>query len=105
MSDASIISPHDQSVTFGKLLVECKSHRWTAGDKVPSAKMTTWNEAMYYFFLAPSDYRKCFFVLHHRRAGSGESLLDYYRRTYSHLIPDDVEFFEWDEGTLSLVTS
>ncbi len=30
------------------VLVECKSHRWTAGGNVPSAKMTVWNEAMYY---------------------------------------------------------
>lgn len=30
-----------------KVLVECKSHRWTSGDNVPSAKLTVWNEAMY----------------------------------------------------------
>jgi len=86
-----------------KVLVECKSHRWTEGDKVPSAKMTVWNEAMYYFFLAPRTYRKCFFVLHHRRGGSGESLLSYYLRMHAHLIPDDVEFFEWDEEAGALV--
>ena len=88
-----------------KVLVECKSHRWTTGDKVPSAKVTVWNEAMYYFHLAPREYRKCFFVLHHLRSGGGESLLDYYRRMYSHLIPDDVEFFEWDELSGALVAS
>ena len=88
-----------------KIIVECKSHRYTAGDRVPSAKLTVWNEAMYYFHLAPRAYRKCFFVLHHRRAGRGESLLEYYRRVYAHLIPDDVEFFEWDESTGALVAS
>lgn len=86
-----------------KLIVECKSHRWTVGNKVPSAKMTTWNEAMYYFHLAPKDYRKIFFVLHHRRSGHGETLLSYYRRIYSHLIPKDVEFLEWDEHTGSII--
>jgi hypothetical protein len=75
-----------------KILVECKSHRWTAGARVPSAKMTVWNEAMYYFFLAPPQYRKILFVLHDKR--QGESLLAYYKRTYSHLIPDGVEFME-----------
>ena len=86
-----------------KILVECKSHRWTAGARVPSAKMTVWNEAMYYFFLAPPEYRKILFVLHDRRENEGESLLAYYKRTYSHLIPDGVEFMEWDEATGDIV--
>ncbi len=55
------------------------------------------------FLLAPADYRKCFFVLHHRSESRGESLADYYRRTYAHLIPADVEFCEWDEEAGRLV--
>jgi hypothetical protein len=86
-----------------KILIECKSHRWTAGARVPSAKMTVWNEAMYYFHLAPSEYRKILFVLHDRREAGGESLLAYYQRMYSHLIPDGLEFIEWDEATGSVV--
>lgn len=82
-----------------KILVACKSHRWTEGAKVPSAKMTVWNEAMFYFQLAPQNFRKILFVLHDKRKGSGESLLSYYRRTYPHLIPEDVEFFEFDESS------
>ncbi len=77
-----------------RIIVECKSHRWTAGARVPSAKMTVWNEAMYYFHLAPAGYRKILFVLHDRRDEGGESLFAYYKRTYSHLIPDGVEFME-----------
>lgn len=86
-----------------KILVECKSHRWTAGARVPSAKMTVWNEAMYYFFLAPPEYRKILFVLHDKRETEGESLLAFYKRTYAHLIPDGVEFMEWDEATGDIV--
>ena len=86
-----------------KVLVECKSHRWTAGARVPSAKMTVWNEAMYYFLLAPSEYRKILFVLHDKREQEGESLLAYYKRTYAHLIPDGVEFLEWNEVTGDIV--
>ena len=85
-----------------KILIECKSHKWTAGGKVPSAKMATWNEAMYYFHLAPEGYRKIFFILRHRRNEVGETLLSYYQRIYAHLIPADIEFVEWDE--LSEVT-
>lgn len=46
-----------------KVIVECKSHTWTEGDNVLSAKMTTWNQAMYFFHAAPRGYRKIFFVL------------------------------------------
>ena len=87
-----------------KILVECKSHKWTKGGKVPSAKMTTWNEAMYYFHLAPEGYRKIFFVLHHRRNEDGESLVSYYHRIYSHFIPEDVEFVEWDEANNQMIS-
>jgi len=82
-----------------QIIVECKSHKWTAGGKVPSAKMTTWNEAMLYFHLAPKEYRKIFFTLHDKRNGKGETLVSYYKRTYSHLIPENVEFFEYDQET------
>ena len=80
-------------------LVECKSHRWTAGGNVPSAKMTVWNEAMYYFACAPAEYRKILFVLKDLRNQTGESLAHYYIRTYRHLIPLDVEIWEYDEET------
>ena len=86
-----------------KIIVECKSHKWTAGANVPSAKMTVWNEAMYYFQLAPKAFRKILFVLHDRRSKDGESLLSYYKRTYSHMIPEGVEFLEWDEATGDII--
>src|SRR5438309_612198 len=51
------------------VLVECKSHTWTQSGNMPSAKMTVWNEAMYYFHLAPDMYRKILFVLKHSQRG------------------------------------
>jgi hypothetical protein len=81
-----------------KVIVECKSHRWTAGHHVPSAKTTVWNEAMYYFHVAPGDYRKIMFVLKSLRRGDGESLVHFYLRTFSHLVPEGVEFWEYDEA-------
>jgi hypothetical protein len=86
-----------------KIIVECKSHKWTAGANVPSAKMTVWNEAMYYFHLAPKRFRRILFVLHDRRSKDGESLLSYYKRTYSHMIPEGVEFLEWDEAAGDII--
>lgn len=79
------------------LLVECKSHKWTTGQNMPSAKISVWNEAMYYFFLAPNKYRKILFVLRDYSKKHGESLAEYYVRNHGHLIPDDVEIWEYDE--------
>ncbi len=93
--------PHafDLGCSSQKWLVECKSHRWTAGHNIPSAKLTVWNEAMYYFHAAPHDYRKALFTLRDLRRGTGESLTRYYLRTYGHLVPAGVEFWEYDEST------
>lgn len=80
-----------------KVIVECKSHTWTVGSKVPSAKLTVWNEAMYYFHLAPPGYRKIMFVLKHTCLNKKITLAEYYLRVYDHLIPENVEFWEFDE--------
>ena len=81
------------------ILVECKSHTWTTGGNVPSAKVTVWNEAMYYFFLAPKRYKKVLFVLRDFNERRSESLAEYYVRNYRHLIPNDVKILEYDEST------
>src|SRR5579885_3160797 len=70
-----------------KVIVECKSHRWTTGGNMPSAKMTVWNEVMFYFTLAPSDYRKILFVLHDQHLTRKETLAEYYIRVHGHLVP------------------
>ena len=85
-----------------KIIIECKSHRWTSGDNVPSAKLTVWNEAMYYFHLTPLGYRKIFFILRDYSSKRNETLGEYYIRTYGHLIPSDVEFMEYDEVNKSV---
>ena len=81
------------------VIVECKSQTWTAGDKVPSAKMTNWSEAMFYFAIAPENYRKIFLVQRSVRRSNRETLAAYYLPTHYHLIPDDVEFWECDVET------
>lgn len=93
----------DLGSTDPKIIIECKSHRWTAGSKVPSAKMTTWNEVMLYFHIAPKDFKKVFFALHDKRQTTRETLVSYYKRTYYHLIPKDVEFLEFDESTGEII--
>ena len=79
------------------ILIECKSHTWTSSGNVPSAKITVWNETMYFFHLAPKEFRKILFVLRSFNDKRGESLAKYYVRTHGHLIPDGVEIMEFDE--------
>ncbi len=82
---------------INKIIVECKSHTWTESENIPSAKMTIWNQAMYYFHAAPKDYRKIFFVLKHYSKRHKQTLAAYYLRINDHLIPNDVEFWEYDK--------
>ena len=81
-----------------RIIVECKSHTWTKSGNVPGAKIKNWVEAMFYFYMAPEDYRKIFFIEQSKRNGDGESLGCYFIRTQKHLIPDDVEFWELGEN-------
>ncbi len=82
------------------LLIECKSHNWTVTGNMPSAKVTVWNEAMYYFSLAPKNFRKVLFVLEaHHPLQEPETLAKYYTRINSHLIPSDVSIFEYNHIT------
>lgn len=67
---------------------------------MPSAKLTTWDQAMYYFHLAPEDYRKIFVVKKDvSTSRNNETLCTYYLRTHFNLIPEDIEFWEADEKT------
>ena len=52
---------------------------------------------MYYFHLAPGKFRKILFVRRDFSAKQKESLAEYYVRTRGHLIPEDVEIWEYDE--------
>ena len=81
-----------------RFVVECKAHKWTSGNNVPSAKLTVWNEAMLYFSLLSDNIGKYFFVLKDYSEKRSESLAQYYTKTYGHLIPLGVVIIEYDEG-------
>lgn len=85
-----------------KVIIECKSQTWTSSGNVPSAKMKNWAEAMYYFHMAPVEYRKIFFVERSLRQDRAETLLGYFLRTQAHMIPADVEFWELDRNSDTL---
>lgn len=76
-------------------LIECKAFEWTKENNSPSAKLSTLRETLYYFFLAPKNYKKIL-VLKKSGVKNGETVLDYFIRLNYHLIPKDVEIFEID---------
>ncbi|MDR0909846.1 MAG: hypothetical protein LBM77_08785 [Spirochaetaceae bacterium] len=92
----SLRKSHNFDLGNETTIIECKSHTWTKGNNMPSAKMSVWNEAMYYFNLASSNYWKIFLVKKSLNK-NGLSLIDYYFQTRFNFIPRDVCFYEYDE--------
>ena len=78
------------------VLVECKAHTFTDSGNVPSAKISTWNEALLYFLGSPAEARKILFVQKPHRQKDRRSLGEYYLDRYNHLIPSDVELWEYE---------
>lgn len=89
----------DLGCLHNNIIVECKSHTWTSSGNIPSAKLTVWNEAMYYFLAAPKGFRKIMFVLYDFNNKRNETLAQHYLRRYSHLVPEGVEFWEYNKST------
>jgi hypothetical protein len=81
------------------ILIECKCHRWTATGNAPSAKLTVWNEAMYYFAIVPLGFRKILFVLRDYSETRGVTLAEHYLSRYVHMVPEGVEIWEYDGDT------
>lgn len=79
-----------------EFVLESKSHTWTKGKNVPSAKLTVWNEAMLYFSLLQPETVKFLFVLKDINSKTQESLASYYIRNFKHLIPENVQIIEHD---------
>ena len=83
------------------MLVECNSmiDGWW---KQSSAKISALNESMIYFHAAPSSFRKMMFISKTGKKGmrNPETFAEHYVRLYGHLVPDDVEVWEFDGETL-----
>ena len=86
------------------VVVECKAYNWTSGGNIPSAKMSTANEALLYLIAAPSSFRKILFMLETRSRSKGrqETLAEYYVRTYKHLFPEELEVLQLNFSDISV---
>jgi hypothetical protein len=54
---------------------------------------------MYYFLITSTKQKKIFFILKDYSQKRKKTLAQYYIEKYKHLIPEDVEFWEYDENT------
>lgn len=83
------------------VLVECKCYGWTEEGNIPSAKISTLNEAMMYFHSTPAHYRKMLFLPKTVKNGARriETFAEYYVRLHGHFIPASVELWELDVVT------
>jgi hypothetical protein len=79
------------------IIIECKNIRWTESDKVPSAKIRSLNEAMYYFYISPKKYEKYLVVSMDYSQKRCKSLVEYYIEKYQFLIPKDVIIIDYYE--------
>jgi hypothetical protein len=94
-SDEKRLHKFDLGSDDPPILVECKFHTWTEGGNAPSAKLALWNEAMYYFSLAPPRYRCILAVA--RAVKVDQSLAEHYLFRYRHMIPSSAEIWEFEE--------
>ena len=60
------------------IIIECKCYTWTNGGNVPSAKMSTLNEAVLYLRSINYNARKILAMKKDVRLRTGESLAEYF---------------------------
>lgn len=81
-----------------KIAIECKCIKWTDSGNVPSAKMAAVNEAAFYLSFLPSTYKKFIVIRYCYHQKRGETLAQYYYRTYRHLL-NDIKVAEYKSET------
>ena len=80
------------------IVIECKNYTWTKAGNVPSAKVSTINEAVLYFSFLDANVRKILCLKKSVHPKRQETLAEYYVGTYGHLLRD-ITVYEIDENT------
>lgn len=65
---------------------EAKNYSWTESGNMPSAKMGFVNEAVFYLSFLPEATSKFVIMRKDAHPSRGETLAEYYHRTYRHLL-------------------
>ncbi len=89
--------------TQHRVVIECKNHTWTRSNNVPSAKITTLREAVFFLRLLPAGYRRILAMKRHTHSDRTESLAEYFVRLNSHLL-GDVDVVEIEEQAIHRLT-
>ncbi len=84
------------------IIVECKNYSYTETGNVPSAKMAFLNEAVLYLSHTSRDAKKIIMIRKDRHSKRGESLADYYKRAYFHLL-NGIMIMELDIDTMKII--
>ena len=87
----------------GKIVVECKSYTWTESGNIPSAKMATLNEAVFYLSNIPKGIKKIIVLKKDYCSKRKISLAEYYLKTHNHLL-QNISILEFDLENMALKT-
>lgn len=85
-----------------KIVTECKNYSYTEMGNIPSAKIASINEAVLYLSHAPKIAPKVIVLRKEHYPKRKESLADYYKRTYAHLL-EDIIVMELDLDKMILI--
>ena len=88
IGDPQIEHAFDLANENKSIVIECKNYTWTKAGNVPSAKVSTINEAVLYFSFLDANVRKILCLKNSVHPKRQETLAEYYVRTYGHLLRD-----------------
>lgn len=99
----SVKKEHSFDLGNEQMLVECKNFTWTSGGNSPSAKLSSLAEVMLIFQAIDAGYSKLLFMAKSRKNAkrNSETLVEHYIKSYGHLIPSEIEIWEFDETNLT----
>ena len=92
------LASKDQSI-----VIECKNYTWTKTGRVPSAKISTINEAVLYFSFLDENVQKILCLMKSEHLGRKETLAEYYGNTYKHLLRDIIIYEVSKDGIANRV--
>ena len=84
----------------GVVVVECKAFTWTGTGNIPSAKLTTLREAVFYMTWLPEESKKILAMACSNHPKRNESLGEYFVRLNAHLLGDVIVCEIDDEGRI-----
>ena len=80
------------------IVIECKAYVYTMNGNIPSAKLATLNEAVFYFSFLPPETDKILIMAYATHPKKKETLAEYYIRINGHLL-GNVRVWEFNPNT------